>query len=242
MLKVAPLFGGGGGLQYFGTLTVFSCRFLPILPASVRHFYRFLRFTTKQFPQTTLFAQKERARKKDFFFSVHSEDFSRFFFASFAWHLKNLQSALWRRPKRFNAPAAAAVGNEVQIAVQSVRQPPICLSFYLFRSISFSHSFWFCNLCLFVTRIFVNFFMQQLQRGSHLQLLPRLPLSFALSFALWTSISFILYISLFYTEFDKLFVATPCHLFRHWSAASCTFNCFKFLFATVSPSGLQKDP
>lgn len=99
MLKVAPLFGGGGGLQYFGTLTVFSCRFLPILPASVRHFYRFLRFTTKQFPQTTLFAQKERARKKDFFFSVHSEDFSRFFFCILCMALKKFTKCFVKETK-----------------------------------------------------------------------------------------------------------------------------------------------
>jgi len=63
--------GGGGSIFSSLTVVLFS---LPSLSFYVRHFYRFLRFTTKQFPQTTLFAQKEREKERekkvDFFFSV----------------------------------------------------------------------------------------------------------------------------------------------------------------------------
>jgi len=40
--------------------------------------------------------------------------------------------------------------------------------------------------------------------------------------------------------FGKLFAATPCHLSRHWSAAPCSFNCFRFLFAAFSQVAPQK--
>jgi len=133
----------------------------------------------------------------------------------------------------------------------------ICLSFYQHIPISFSlflSAYTHLSLALFGLQLLLichtNFFSTFLcncssssseevtcscYRTSHSHSLPPSlfcpPSIHLFHSALFPSLSLV---------FGKLFAATPCHLSRHWSAAPCSFNCFRFLFAAFSQVAPQK--